>query len=84
MNFLLMYFKILYDFIILRSVFTIRVCIVFSVPCQNHDFNNLATYDQILLLFQIGLQQVNNQTCIQCFQYDLFLFFLHETRQAIF
>jgi hypothetical protein len=41
MNFLLMYFKIPYDFTILRSVFTIRVCFGFSVPCQNHDFNNL-------------------------------------------
>ena len=34
MNFLLMYFKIPYDF-------TIRVCFAFSVPCQNRDFNNL-------------------------------------------
>jgi hypothetical protein len=33
MNFLLMYFKIPYDFTILRSVFTIRVCFAFSVPC---------------------------------------------------
>jgi hypothetical protein len=41
MNFLLMYFKIPYDFTILRSIFTIRVCIAFFVPCQNHDFNNL-------------------------------------------
>ena len=37
----LMYFKIPYDFTILRSVFTIRVCFAFSVPSQNHDFNNL-------------------------------------------
>jgi hypothetical protein len=37
----LMYFKIPYDFMILRSVFTIRVCFVFSMPCQNRDFNNL-------------------------------------------
>jgi hypothetical protein len=36
-----MYFKIPYDFMILRSVFTIRVCFAFSVPCYNHDFNNL-------------------------------------------
>jgi hypothetical protein len=26
---------------ILRSIFTIRVCFVFSMPCQNRDFNNL-------------------------------------------
>jgi hypothetical protein len=36
-----MYFKIPYDFTILQSVFTIRVCFAFSVPSQNHDFNNL-------------------------------------------
>jgi len=29
----LMYFKIPYDFTILRSVFTIRVCEQLSVPC---------------------------------------------------
>jgi hypothetical protein len=32
-EFFLIYFKIPYDFMILRSVFTIRVCFVFSVPC---------------------------------------------------
>jgi len=41
MNFLLMYFKIPYDFMIYRSIFTIRVCFAFSMPCQNRDFNNL-------------------------------------------
>jgi hypothetical protein len=37
----LMYFKNPYDFTILQSIFTIQVCFVFSVPCQNRDFNNL-------------------------------------------
>ena len=37
----LMYFKILYDFTILRSVFTIWVYFAFSVPCQKYVFNNL-------------------------------------------
>ena len=36
-----MYFKIPYDFTILRFVFTIRVWFACSVPCQNHDFDNL-------------------------------------------
>jgi len=34
---------------ILRSVFTIRVCLVLSVPCQNRDFNNLGCTFLILL-----------------------------------
>jgi hypothetical protein len=40
----LMYFKIPYDFTILRSVFTIRVYFAFFVSCQNRDFNNLGSY----------------------------------------
>jgi len=40
-EFFLIYFKIPYDFMILQFVFTIRVYFVFSVPCQNHNFNNL-------------------------------------------
>ena len=52
MNFLLMYFKIPYDFTILRSVFTIRVCIAFSVPCQNRDFNNLDLYRSLRPYFE--------------------------------
>jgi len=37
----LMYFKIPYNFTILRSVFTIRVYFVFFVPCQKYIFNNI-------------------------------------------
>jgi hypothetical protein len=44
-KFFLMYFKIPYDFTILRSVFTIRVWFACSVPCQNRDFDNLVVHD---------------------------------------
>jgi hypothetical protein len=38
----LMYFKIPYDFMILRFVFTIRVYFIFFVSCQKCIFNNQA------------------------------------------
>jgi hypothetical protein len=44
-EFFLMYFKIPYDF-------TIRVCFAFSVPCQNHDFDNLGHEDKPM--FAVG------------------------------
>ena len=51
-----MYFKIPYDFMILRSVFTIQVWFAYSVPCQNHDFNNLDQEDSGSNQHQIRLK----------------------------
>jgi hypothetical protein len=42
-DFFLMYFKIPYGFTILRSVFTIQVYFIFSVPCQKYIFSNLTS-----------------------------------------
>ena len=56
-----MYFKIPYDFMILRSVFTIRVWFACSVPCQNRDFDNLA----IELFVEIHMRNEDSKKAVQ-------------------